>query len=35
MGTPSTSAWPHIKNLPDFKPSFPKFKKKNLQQLLP
>jgi len=25
-GTPTTAVWPNIINLPDFKPTFPKFK---------
>lgn len=28
-GTPTTSDWSNVQKLPDFKPTFPKFKKVN------
>jgi cyclin-dependent kinase len=35
MGTPSTKIWAGIDKLPDFKPTFPKWKKQNLSSFLP
>lgn len=35
LGTPSTNVWPHLVNLPDFKASFPKWKRKDLKMVLP
>lgn len=35
MGTPTVKVWPGIEKLPDFKGSFPRWKKQNLKDLLP
>lgn len=35
MGTPKTNYWPNIKNLPDFKSTFPKWEKQPLKNSLP
>lgn len=35
MGTPNPKIWPGIEKLPDFKGSFPRWKKQNLKELLP
>ena len=35
MGTPSTSYWTNAAELPDFKATFPKWKKQTLQKFLP
>ena len=34
-GTPNTNTWPGIKDLPDFKPTFPKFRPVNPESSLP
>ncbi len=35
MGTPDTDSWPDVKSLPHFKDSFPNFKPKSLEEILP
>lgn len=35
MGTPSDDEWPGVSDLPAYSSTFPKFKKKNLQDLMP
>lgn len=35
MGTPNEQVWPEINYLPDFKPTFPKWNKKNLKEVVP
>ncbi|CCH62625.1 hypothetical protein TBLA_0H03440 [Henningerozyma blattae CBS 6284] len=35
LGTPNESIWPDIVYLPDFKPSFPKWHRKDLAQIVP
>ena len=34
MGTPKSNIWPNLKNLPDFKFSFPKWEKQDLSKQL-
>ncbi len=34
MGTPDDSIWPGVSSFPDYKNSFPKWPKQNLQNLL-
>jgi serine/threonine protein kinase len=35
LGTPTSTVWPEADKLPDFKGSFPRWKKQNLKTLLP
>lgn len=35
MGTPTNQSWPGISTLPDYKPTFPKWQKKSLKNILP
>lgn len=35
LGTPNEEIWPDVKYLPDFKPSFPQWQKKNLKDVVP
>lgn len=35
LGTPTEEVWPDVTYLPDFKPTFPKWSKKNLQDTVP
>jgi len=35
MGTPNPKIWPGLEKLPDFKGSFPRFKRQNLRDLIP
>ena len=35
LGTPNDEIWPQVSSLPDFKPSFPKWKAKPLKDLVP
>ncbi|EGV66829.1 Cyclin-dependent kinase catalytic subunit [Yamadazyma tenuis] len=35
LGTPNTEIWPEVQYLPDFKPTFPKWSRKNLKDYVP
>jgi len=35
LGTPTEETWPGVSALPDFKSTFPKWKRKNLRELIP
>lgn len=35
LGTPTDETWPGVKDLPDFKPNFPHWSPKNLNQVVP
>ena len=35
MGTPSAEYWTNVADLPDFKTSFPRWKKQSLQKFAP
>ena len=35
MGTPSSQTWAGLANLPDYKPTYPKWQKKSLSTMLP
>jgi cyclin-dependent kinase len=35
MGTPSDETWPGVAKLPDYKPTFPQWSKKDLARVIP